>query len=192
MPAPDLVMLIRHGEKPADPPAKPPPHGVDIEGRHDAHSLLPLGWQRAGAIAVLFAGDPGAPLARPTAIFAPDYGEQTESHRTTQTVAPLARRLELSVQTPVERGHEPRLVSRFLAVTEGSLLVCWEHHHLPALAQAFAAQVGIATEDLPPQGRFWPEDDFWTILVFARQDDGGYSVASLSEDVLAGDPPRED
>jgi hypothetical protein len=60
---PDVIYIIRHGEKPADPPALDPgqpspapgpPFGVDYEGNQDEHSLLPRGWQRSGALAVLF------------------------------------------------------------------------------------------------------------------------------------------
>src|SRR6478672_8454354 len=59
-PLPQQIYLIRHGEKPADPPASPlgapaaasgPPFGVDIDGNQNEHSLLPRGWQRCGALA---------------------------------------------------------------------------------------------------------------------------------------------
>ena len=56
---PAQIYIIRHGEKPADPPtpkAPPsPPFGVDINGNQSIHSLLPRGWHRSGALAVLFA-----------------------------------------------------------------------------------------------------------------------------------------
>ena len=64
---PALIYVIRHGEKPADPPtptAPPsPPFGVDINGNQSIHSLLPRGWQRSGALAVLFAPALGPPQA---------------------------------------------------------------------------------------------------------------------------------
>src|SRR5262249_29589505 len=47
---PEVVYIIRHAEK----PLKPPSSGVDFEGGHNEHSLLPRGWQRSGALAVLF------------------------------------------------------------------------------------------------------------------------------------------
>jgi hypothetical protein len=60
---PAQIYLIRHGEKPADPPtptAPPsPPFGIDVDGNQDIHSLLPRGWQRSGALAVLFAPTTG-------------------------------------------------------------------------------------------------------------------------------------
>ncbi len=49
---PDVIYIIRHGEKPADPPAagpgQPPPapaapFGVNYQGNQDPHSLLPEG-----------------------------------------------------------------------------------------------------------------------------------------------------
>lgn len=183
-------MLIRHGEKPADPPLKPPPHGVTIEGRHNKHSLLPQGWQRAGALAAIFSNDLPEPLARPDAVFAPDYGEKTSFHRTTETVTPMAHRLHLAVQTPVPKGEEEQLVTEFLARTPGVLLVCWEHHHLPTLAHELAAFAGISDDDLPPVCRFWPEDDYWSVVVFTRKSRGGYSATVTSEAALEGDPPR--
>jgi hypothetical protein len=60
---PDIIYIIRHGEKPADPPpvapgqtppAPVPPYGVDFQGNQNPHSLLPRGWQRSGALAALF------------------------------------------------------------------------------------------------------------------------------------------
>ena len=54
---PQQIYVIRHGEKPADPSptsAPGPPFGVDVNGNQNAHSLLPRGWQRSGALAGLF------------------------------------------------------------------------------------------------------------------------------------------
>lgn len=187
MSGPTHLMLIRHGEKPEDPPAKPPPHGVDPEGRHDKHALLPRGWQRAGALATIF-GDPArAKLHIPSAVFTPDYGSDALLHRPALTVTPLAERLRLAIQTPVPKGEEDRLVTEFLQPATGNVLVCWEHHHLPALAAAFASHAGIPVDSLPAQAKFWPEDDFWSVIIFTRSGDG-YTVDVVSEDVLAGDP----
>ena len=52
---PEIIYIIRHSEKPADPQAADPgqptpapaaPFGVDDQGNHNPHSLLPRGWQR--------------------------------------------------------------------------------------------------------------------------------------------------
>ena len=71
---PEVIYIIRHGEKPAEPPDghgkhqdPGPPHGVDFHGRKDEHSLLPRGWQRSGALAALFhpASGPSRTRLRP-------------------------------------------------------------------------------------------------------------------------------
>jgi hypothetical protein len=100
---PQQIYLIRHGEKPVDPPAlssaqptppSGPPFGVDVDGNQSVHSLLPRGWQRSGALAVLFdpaVGAPQAGLRTPTALYSPSYGnpDKTQAHRTFQTIQGL-------------------------------------------------------------------------------------------------------
>jgi hypothetical protein len=97
---PQMIYLIRHGEKPDDSPvASPgqsspspgPPFGVDADGNQSRHSLVPRGWQRSGALAVLF--DPAlgplqAGLRSPTALYSPSYAnpDKTQAHRTYQTI----------------------------------------------------------------------------------------------------------
>jgi hypothetical protein len=73
MTQPNIIYIIRHGEKPADPPVVDPgqvpppalpPFGVDFQGNQDPRSLRPRGWQRSGALTALF--DPATgPLSRP-------------------------------------------------------------------------------------------------------------------------------
>ena len=51
---PDIIYIIRHGEKPEEPAprrAAPAHRGVDFRGNQNEHSLLPRGWQRSGALA---------------------------------------------------------------------------------------------------------------------------------------------
>ena len=62
-----VIYIIRHGEKPPDPPRRPippqPTSGDDIYGNSgSASSLTPTGWQRAGAIGTLFFAPPGDSL----------------------------------------------------------------------------------------------------------------------------------
>ena len=57
MPA-SIIMVIRHAEKPDSGNV-----GVQLDGSQDADSLIVQGWQRAGALAVLF--DPARSASRP-------------------------------------------------------------------------------------------------------------------------------
>ncbi len=53
--APEVIMFVRHGEKPGEGSR---PHGVNHHGEIDEHSLSVQGWTRAGALAGLFAHAP--------------------------------------------------------------------------------------------------------------------------------------
>jgi hypothetical protein len=111
---PAQLYVIRHGEKPADlptPTATPsPPFGVDVNGNQDIHSLLPRGWQRSGALAVLFAPTMGplqAGLRTPMTLFSPDYGkpDKTQAHRTYQTIQGLSGRLTCRSTRPSPKAR---------------------------------------------------------------------------------------
>jgi hypothetical protein len=93
------IFIIRHGEKPGDPP---PPNGVDVNGDRDDHSLAPVGWQRAGGLVRLFApfGEVGRKgIVTPGELFSPGYGslEKTAAERTYQTILPLSQLLKLTI-----------------------------------------------------------------------------------------------
>jgi len=143
---PAKIYLIRHGEKPANPPtgkhaqSPSPPFGVDVDGKQNIHSLLPRGWQRSGALAVLFdptVGASQAGLRTPTALYSPSYADpdKTQNHRTYQTIQALSERLGVSIQSPVPEGQEPALAAAVLASGGEVVLICWEHQHIPALAR---------------------------------------------------------
>ena len=87
------IMLIRHAEKPPD---APPPHGVSAHGDHDGGSLTVRGWQRAGALVLLFT--PGVAKALGHGLSVPNHlyciSHKHHSKRTRQTLTPLARKLE--------------------------------------------------------------------------------------------------
>jgi hypothetical protein len=173
---PNIIYIIRHGEKPADPPAVAagqtppppppgPPFGVDFQGNQNPHSLLPRGWQRSGALAVLFdpaAGPLPAGLQTPGALLSPSYGnpDKTAGHRTYQTIQGLSDRLGLAIVSGYAEGDEPQLTSYVVSAYSGVVLICWEHHHIPALASSLPAVAGTSI----PQT--WPDDRFDVIWAF--------------------------
>src|SRR5262245_16855969 len=71
------IFIIRHGEKPEQKDG----YGVDDECNLKKTSLLPRGWQRAGALVRLFAplGDPRPGLTTPKQLIAPDYGKPADN-----------------------------------------------------------------------------------------------------------------
>jgi hypothetical protein len=195
---PDVIYVIRHGEKPADPPVTAPgqvpppagpPFGVDDQGNQDAHSLLPRGWQRSGALAVLF--DPAlgplqAGLRTPAALLSPSYGSQdkTAGHRTYQTIQGLSDRLGLTIVSDFAEGQEPQLAASVVSGYSGVVLVCWEHDHIPALASSLPAVPGTV---IPPA---WPGDRFDLIWMFTLVPGAAsiqYAFSQIPQQLLSGD-----
>jgi hypothetical protein len=195
---PSIIYIIRHGEKPADPPAgapgqnppaSGPPFGIDFEGIQDPHSLLPRGWQRSGALAVLF--DPAngpleAGLQTPAALLSPSYGspDKTTGHRTYQTIEGLSDRLGLAIVSAYAEGDEPALASNVVSQYSGVVLICWEHDHIPSLASSFPAVAGTA---IPPA---WPDDRFdviWTFTLVPGGASAQYTFSQTPQQLLSGD-----
>ena len=88
--APEIIMFVRHGEKPGE---GSPPHGVNHHGEIDEHSLSVQGWTRAGALAGLFAHAPSKShphIVRPGRIFATRPTHEAKSKREMHTAAPTA------------------------------------------------------------------------------------------------------
>ena len=174
-----LIMVIRHGEKPASKSIA----GIDLDGRPDTHSLNERGWTRAAYLPDLFlAPDDGGgqpTLPSPTVIYASGPGAgDGEGTRPRQTVGPLAAALGLIVDTTFSRGQEADLVAQ-AATQPGPVLICWQHESIPAIGAAFG-NVSPA-----PPGT-WPDDEYDKLWAFGSTGDG-WQFAQVSEGLLPGD-----
>jgi len=195
---PQQIYLIRHAEKPEAPPLlwllrlrhRGRQFGVDVDGNHNAHSLLPRGWQRCGALTVLFApafGPPSAGLRTPTALYSPSYGNptSTQAHRPFQTIQGLGERLGLTIQSPVPLGQESALVESILAGGAQVVLLCWVRRHLPALARA------IPTINATAIPKVWSDNRFDIVWTFALNPDAGrYVFGQVPQQLLPGDTDK--
>jgi broad specificity phosphatase PhoE len=183
---PQQIYVIRHGEKPGA--SKHQDLGVDADGSHDVHALTPRGWQRSGALAVLFAPAAGplrGGLRRPTALYAPDYGSPaaTRGHRTYQTVEGLAGVLGLPINTLCAQGKSAELAAAALANTSDVVLICWDHTHIPAIGTALPT---LPDTRLPA----WPDDRFdmiWSFTWRATASPAAYEFSQVPQRLLAGD-----
>jgi hypothetical protein len=182
------IFISRHGEKPADPPSQPPPFGVDVDGNQDAHSLLPLGWQRAGALATLFAPFGGAlrgGILTPGQLISPDYGSsaKTAEHRTYQTIYPLSQLIGIDIENPYAEGSEAELGQSVAAASSGVTLICWEHTAIPTIANNI---LPIAAGTVIPQT--WPGNRFDVVWSFTLTPGvGSYEFSQVPQMLLAGD-----
>jgi broad specificity phosphatase PhoE len=181
--SPDVVMFIRHGEKPGD---DGPPHGINHDGQHDPHSLSVRGWTRAGALTGLFAYSPTAShphIVAPERLVATKSTSDYRSRREVDTASPLARRLGLPIDEDFDHG-QAKALSRSILADPRPTLVVWHHGSMPDLLAHFPV---INSEDVPEP---WPHDRFDLIWVLVREPDSGdYRFVSVEQALLEGDAP---
>ena len=157
------IMIIRHGEKPVEMNGVQY-NGIDESGNPDPNSLIPQGWQRAGALTPLF-GSSFGPLPTPSHLFAPNvFG--TGSKRPFETITPLAAKLGITMNTTAggvspgqyAPGDYARMVPDALACP-GVVLVAWEHEFIP-----FIANLILGNSTTVPQA--WPGARFDVVWIF--------------------------
>jgi len=180
--APEVIMFVRHGEKPGEGTK---PHGVNHLGEHDGHSLSVLGWTRAGALAGLFAHAPSKAhphVVRPARIIATRPTEEARSKREIHTASPTAKRLKLQIEDSHTHGNEADLAEEVLGKPE-PVLVVWHHGTMAKIVRHFPI---VNPEDVP---RHWPDERFDLIWVLVRQPGAelGYRFASVPQMLLADD-----
>jgi hypothetical protein len=173
------IMLIRHAEKPDDKDG-----GVDQKGEPDKHDLIVRGWQRAGALVQFFANprDPNLPIKRPATIFATEPNSGSESNRPLHTVTPLAKFLNLNIDSRIAEGSEDALVQAAVAAN-GVVLIAWHHEKIPAIANL------VLQNKSAPQK--WPGDRFDVVWIFTREaPTAPWKFAQAPQLLLAGDSPN--
>jgi hypothetical protein len=182
---PDLIYIIRHAEKPVEPPLS----GVDFEGSQNGHSLLPRGWQRSGALVALFdpaTGPLQAGLRTPTALISPTWGShgKTDKHRAYQTIMGLSDRLGLPIDSPFPEEQEPKLAASVVSDYPGVVLICWEHSRIPELASALPVTDASAIPQKWPSHRF---DVIWTFTLVPGSEPAQYVFGQIPQQLLSGD-----
>jgi hypothetical protein len=172
----NLIMIIRHAEKPPD---SGKPYGITPDGTQDTHSLTVAGWTRAGALVELFAPDNGqfpSGLRKPDRIYASGAGGNGQ--RPIQTVTPLAAKLNYDLDTDYGKGDESDLAKEIVKLS-GTTLVSWEHENIPAIVAALGS-----VSPAPPSD--WPDGRFDMVWVFAGGP-GSWTFSQVPELLLAGD-----
>jgi hypothetical protein len=186
------VMIIRHAEK---PPADNNPAGVLLDGKHDPESLIVQGWQRAGALAALFAPASGTlqspALRTPQTIIAAWKSDEKGSQRPDETIGPLALKLGLTPLT-----FSKKAISQPVAATvaaNGTVLICWQHDDIPTIASALASLTKLAVKPTPPSTwppPKWPGSRFDLVWVFDLErstQPASWSFTQVPQLLLAGD-----
>jgi len=163
---PAQVILLRHAEKPAN--------------ESDRH-LSERGRMRARALAfclttnaVLLAKGP------PAALFAPKFTYDGAALRPYETLEPLAKSLNLAIQTEYSRKRHAgliRTVMRNPAYAGKTVVICWVHEYLPDMAK----ELGLKPKPTAWKGKVY--DRFWVV---SWEGDRG-KMASIPQHLLPGD-----
>jgi hypothetical protein len=98
-----------------------------------------------------------------------------------ETISLVAEKLGVTINNDYGLGEEPQLVSA-LTSTAGPILVCWEHDHIPTLADDLWSVTLTAPQT-------WPSDRFDVVWVFVRRSgrESNYRVYQVPELLLPGD-----
>jgi hypothetical protein len=145
MPKSATILLIRHAEKFGDP--------LDP-------TLTPAGEARAQAYVAYFrnlAHGP-SPVAAPKHLIA--AADSVHSTRSRLTLAPLAAALGLDIDVSVDDHDIQRMADQLLAGAQydhATMLVCWHHGQILALARA----LGAPASSMPAA---WPDPVFGWLL----------------------------
>jgi|SRR5580658_9297675 broad specificity phosphatase PhoE len=133
---PKMVLIIRHGEKPAD---KSDPN-LSAAGRLRAQMLA----QRLPALYAI------------SALFA--AAQSKGSNRPNETIQPLSEAIHVPIDDSFAVDQHEALAEQILhdspGLTDKIVLICWHHEEIPALAGDLDAT------PVPPS---WPGDDFDSI-----------------------------
>jgi broad specificity phosphatase PhoE len=171
--APRRIMVIRHAEKPHQPPCEND-DGVKRNGAMDKESLTVRGWQRAGALVHFFTSE--ADLS-PDVMFAAGVGEESPSHRPKQTVMPLADWLGIKIHDNYLKDDIKPLINDVLG-RDGIVLISWEHHCIP--------DVVAALPHAPAAPVKWPDERFDAVWVLDAAG-AGWKFSQIPQMLLSGD-----
>jgi hypothetical protein len=177
------IMVIRHAEKPNGAVT-----GVKASGESSARDLTVRGWQRAGALACLFAPARGPLqnelLAKPAFIFASaavdaPEGGNSRSRRSHETVMPLAELLGIGVNLSFSKGEE-RALAKAAQACDGPVLIAWQHENIAAIVNFILGMQAAPS--------LWPAERFDMIYVLSLEAGSDtYSLAQVAQCLLAGD-----
>jgi len=179
------IMIIRHAEKPT---TNPPTTGITLSGSPDSDSLIPQGWQRAGALVALFDPDgqlqlQGTALSTPQFLYATD-SSGSEGNRPQETIEPLEKKLGLTTTLISKTKSDPTqglkdLVSAAMACN-GVVLISWPHGEIPLLVSLLPLVKPI------PATWSWPKERFDMVFVFDLNG-STYTLSQIPQLLLDGD-----
>ena len=164
---PAQVILIRHAEKPEDP---------------QALHLSREGEKRARDLVNFVTTDPQLTKSGlPVALYATRATRHGHGQRTRETITPLAKELHLPIEAPYFSENFEALARSILSNPKYqgmSVLICWNHEHIPQLASALGVH---------PQPPKWKENVYDRVYLISYHD-GKATLTDLPQRFLPKPP----
>jgi hypothetical protein len=167
---PRTILLIRHAEKPAETVVSP--------------HLSPEGDKRAEALFEIFQSSPQRAEAFPKPDFIFAARDSKMSSRCSETVAPLAKRLKLDVNSHFANEDFAKLAYELLhkrRYADKTVLVCWHH----GLLSPLAVQLKVANA---PES--WKSHIFDRVWEITYDRDGKTTWRDRPQRLLPGDADK--
>ena len=161
------VVIIRHGEKPAEASVKQADGGDNLscQGQNRALQLATVLYQKIG---------------KPDYTYVPALGmDKFTSHsRMFQTVTPFAVKYDLTINSKYDE-RELSDVAKSVLKKSGTVLMVWQHSAIPDLASA----LGV---DKPPKWREADFDSMWIVTYASGKAELTLEQEGLSPSVNCG------
>jgi hypothetical protein len=165
---PAEVIIIRHAEKPAT-----------------GNELNQKGRERAAALVPYFLETPELlEFKTPVAIYAPLPSHEGSSVRSSETVTPLARALQMRINNSFHKDQIAALAREILTdprYNGRTVLICWEHKVIPEIAKALGAQTA------PDK---WHGEAFDRTWIIKYASEGTVGFQDLPQRLLFGDSAK--
>ncbi len=125
-------------------------------------------------------------MLTPTVLLSPAHGSpgKNAGHRTYQTIEGLGSRLGIEIDSAFAEGQESQLAASVVSDHSGVVLICWEHHLIPAIASALP----VVKETVIPKA--WPRhryDVVWSFTLVPDSDTTEYAFGQIPQLLLSGD-----
>ena len=146
--ADSTIVIVRHGEKPANGLGQLSCHGLNR-----SLALAPVLFSHYGKPMAIYAPNPAAKKI--------DKGESYAYIRPLATIEPFAIRVGLPVNVDWGMADTAQLAEALLAQADGTQVVAWEHHFAEELAKNLLTVSGGNPEEVPA----WSDTDFDSIYV---------------------------
>jgi hypothetical protein len=176
--APAQIILIRHGEKPAE-----------------GNQLNDQGFARAKALVPYFQNNIDVTkYGTPVAIYAMGQKGSTGSVRPIQTVTPLAQALGLTLDTDYLKTDYDGLVNSVLgnkAYDGKMVLICWEHNAIPDIVATFSSTTNTPAAVASTLPTAWDGDAFDRTWILNLSASGQItSFQDLPQHIMPGDSDK--